>query len=104
MTVFLMELREDSRQLTGVDDRMLLIDWHGQLAGLVYSGGTQLHGFNDPSLPVSVHGHLGIASMPRCPWSVHGAVIKVRGGNAVCQSPQPAAVAPVHSAAASSMR
>jgi len=34
----------------------MLFDWHGELAELVYSGNTQLHGFNDPPLPVSVQG------------------------------------------------
>ena len=35
---------------------IILFDWHRELAELVYSGNTQLHGFNDPPVPVSVHG------------------------------------------------
>ena len=34
----------------------MLFDWHGELSELVYSGNTQLQGFNDPPLPVSVQG------------------------------------------------
>ena len=63
MTVLLTELRADGRQPTGVNvssndptTECYLTGTGIELTELVYSGNTQLHGFNDPPLPVSVQG------------------------------------------------